>query len=201
MVNIQAPPIVAIISSAVINKMAASRQFLAPRSPIVNKTKDVFVSYGREEGVREFVKQLKADLEANEVSVWLDADDIPTGSEFHVEIGVALKSCRALIPVLTKKYVQSRYCKGELYVAYDENKALLPVIYEDGWDEGEKGAGVNYVVKAFNWAFFRPNQDNYQESLNRLINGAKLNLKLSDQPVIQTEGEESYPQKFRLHVY
>ena len=150
--------------------------------------------------MREFVKQLKADLEANGVSVWLDADDIPTGSEFHVEIGVALKSCRALIPVLTKKYVQSRYCKGELYVAYDENKVLLPVIYEDGWDEGEKGAGVNYVVKAFNWAFFRPNRDNYQESLNRLINGAKLNLKLSDQPVIQAEGEESYPQKFRLHA-
>ena len=189
MVNIQAPPIVAIISSAVINKMAVSLQFSAPRS-IVNKTKDIFISYGREEGVREFVKQLKADLEANGVSVWLDADDIPTGSDFHVEIGVALKSCRALIPVLTKKYVHSRYCKGELYVANSEKKVLLPVVYEDGWDEGEQGAGVNYIVAAFNWAFFRPNQDNYQDSLYRLINGAKLNLKLSDQPMIQTAGEE-----------
>ncbi len=190
MVNdVQAPPIVAIINSAVINKMAASRQFSA-LSPIVNKTKDIFISYGREEGVREFVKQLKADLEANGVSVWLDADDIPTGSDFHVEIGVALKSCRALIPVLTKKYVHSRYCKGELYVANGEKKVLLPVIYEDGWDEGNEGAGVNYIVAAFNWAFFRPNRDNYQESLNRLINGAKLNLQRSNQPMMQTEGEE-----------
>ena len=55
----------------------------------VQRAKDVFISYGREEGVREFVKQLKVDLEANGVSVWLDADDIPTGSDFHIEIGVA----------------------------------------------------------------------------------------------------------------
>ena len=33
------------------------------------RVKDIFISYGREEGVREFVKQLKADLEANGVSV------------------------------------------------------------------------------------------------------------------------------------
>ena len=70
--------------------------------------KDIFISYSREEGVREFVKKLKVDLEANGVSVWLDVDDIPTGSDFHKEIGLALQSCRALIPVLTKRYVQSR---------------------------------------------------------------------------------------------
>ena len=163
--------------------MAASSQSPA-NTPKVNKTKDIFISYGREEGVREFVRKLKVDLEANGVSVWLDVDGIPTGSDFHKEIGVALKSCRALIPVLTRKYVQSRYCKGELYVANSQKKVLLPVIYEDGWDEGEEGAGVNYIVAAFNWAFFRPNKDDYQESLNRLIHGAKLNLKMDNHPVI-----------------
>ena len=161
-------------------------------SPTVDKTKDIFISYGREEGVREFVKRLKVDLEANGVSVWLDVDDIPTGSDFHVEIGVALKSCRALVPVLTKKYVQSCYCKGELYVAMGEKKAILPVIYEDGWDvEGEEGAGVHYIVAAYNWALFRPNKDDYQESLNKLIHGAKLKLKIDDhgQPVTSAAGE------------
>ena len=142
--------------------------------------------------MREFVKQLKADLIANGLSVWLDADDIPTGSDFHEEIGVALQSCRALIPVLTKKYVHSRYCKGELYVANSEKKVLLPVVYEDGWDEGKEGAGVNYIVAAFNWAFFRPNRDDHQDSLNKLINGAKVNLKPSNQPVLQSAGEENY---------
>ena len=137
-------------------------------------SKDIFISYGREDGVREFARKLKTDLEDNGVSVWLDVDDIPTGSDFHVEIGVALKSCRALVPILTKKYVHSRYCKGELYVANSGEKILLPVIYEDGWDEGEEGAGVNYIVAAYNWAFFRPNKDDHKSSLDKLVHGIKL---------------------------
>ena len=161
--------------------IVASLNFSVP-SPIISKTKDIFISYGREEGVCEFVKQLKADLEANGLSVWLDTDDIPTGSDFHVEIGVALKSCRVLIPILTKKYVHSRYCKGELYMANKEKRDLLPVVYEDGWDEGEEGAGVNYIVTALNMVFFRPNQDNYEENLYKLIKGAKSKLKLNHQP-------------------
>ena len=166
----------------------------------VQRAKDVFISYGREEGVRKFVKQLKADLEANGVSVWLDADDIPTGSDFHIEIGVALKSCRALIPVLTKKYVHSRYCKGELYVANGENKVLLPVIYEDGWDEGEEGAGVNYIVAAYNWAFFRPDMDDHKTSLDKLVHGIKLKLQdCSEKSVATQKGVQ--PEYVYIHVY
>ena len=74
--------------------------------------KDVFISYGREEGVREFVKRLKVGLEAGGVSVWLDVGDIPAGSDFHQEIGLAVQSCRALVAVLTKKYTQYNYCMG-----------------------------------------------------------------------------------------
>ena len=152
--------------------MAASPQ--SPTSTVNKPKKDIFISYDREEEVREFAKKLKSDLEANRVSVWLDVDDISTGSDFSV--GVALQSCLALIPILTKKYVHSRYCKEELYVANSEDKVLFPVIYEDGWDEGGEGAEVNYIVAAYNWAFFRPNRDDHQESLNRLIRGAKLKL-------------------------
>ena len=142
------------------------------------QVKDIFISYGREEGVRAFVKSLKVGIEASGISVWLDVDDIPTGSDFHEEIGLALQSCRALVPVLTKKYTQSRYCKGELYVANGQQKILLPLVYEDGWDEGKEGAGVKLIVAAFNWAFFRPNVDDYQESLKKLVRGAKLKLNI-----------------------
>ena len=114
--------------------------------------KDIFILYqlwqgGRSKGVRK-VAQSRSGSERSE-RVARHGPYIPAGSDFHVEIGVALKSCRALIPVLTRKYVQSRYCKGELYVAYDEKKAILPVVYENGWDGGKEGAGVNYTVKAF----------------------------------------------------
>ena len=133
--------------------------------------KDLFISYGREEGVKQFVRRLKRDLEAAGLRVWLDIDDIPTGSEWPKEIGIALRNCKALVAVVTKKYVSSRYCKGELYIACGEKKKIYPVIYEDGWDSSDDGAGVQYMVAAENWAMFRPGKDDYSVSLKKLTRG------------------------------
>ena len=136
-------------------------------------TKNIFLSYGREDEVKAFVRRLKLDLEAAGLSTWLDVDDIPTGSDWHNEIGVALENCRALLAVITKKYVSSRYCKGELYVANGNKKSLFPVIYEEGWKDSPESAGVSYAITSFDWAMFRPGKDDYQKSLARLIEGLK----------------------------
>lgn len=50
--------------------------------------KEVFLSYGREPEVTAFVKKLKCDLEARGISVWLDTEDIPAGSDWHGAIGL-----------------------------------------------------------------------------------------------------------------
>jgi len=105
------------------------------------------------------------------VSVWLDVD-IPAGSEWPREIGLALQDCKALIAVITKKYVFSQYCKKELYVACDNHKGIFPIIYEDGWDSCEEGAGVKYMISSHNWTFFQKKGD-YQASLKKLIEGLK----------------------------
>ena len=54
--------------------------------------KDIFLSYGREPEVCEFVKSLKIDLEAAGFGVWLDVDDIPAGSDWHGAIGNTCKT-------------------------------------------------------------------------------------------------------------
>ena len=54
--------------------------------------KEVFLSYGREPEVTAFVKQLKTDLEARGITVWLDTDDIPAGSDWHGAIGTLFSS-------------------------------------------------------------------------------------------------------------
>ena len=51
--------------------------------------KEVFLSYGREPEVSVFVKRLKTDLETRGISVWLDIDDIPAGSDWHGAIGIS----------------------------------------------------------------------------------------------------------------
>ena len=134
--------------------------------------KDVFLSYGREESVKKFVRQLKVDLETEQLSVWLDVEDIPTGTEWPKEIGIALRECKALIPVVTKKYVSSQYCKSELYVARGYKKPIFPIIREDGWKESDDGEGVNFMIASSNWAMFRP-ADDYGMSLQRLVEGLK----------------------------
>ena len=134
--------------------------------------KDVFVSYGREEDVKKFVRKLKIDLETKEISVWLDEVDIPTGTEWPKEIGIALRDCKAMIAVVTKKYVSSQYCKSELYVARDYKKKIFPIIREEGWDESDEAEGVKFMIAASNWAMFRP-VDDYGVSLQRLVEGLK----------------------------
>ena len=134
--------------------------------------KDVFVSYGREDEVKKFVRKLKKDLESAQLSVWLDEEDIPAGTEWPKVIGIALNKCKTLIAVLTKKYVSSRFCKSELYVACTNQKPIFPVIREEGWDECE---GVKYMTAASSWVSFLPTDD-YDAALQRLIAGLKGRL-------------------------
>ncbi len=145
---------------------------------------DIFISYGREEGVKEFAKRLYTDLKRNGFKVWLDVECIPVGSSFPQEIGIALMHCKALIAIMTKKYVcESDYCKKELYTAVEEKKAVYPVIYEDSslWKSSEEGAGVCYMTRGLNWSMFRPGQDDYSISLNKLVEVLK--------GVVMTPGE------------
>ena len=53
-----------------------------------------------------------------------DADDIPSGCDWHEEIGAGLQECNIFAAFITNKYCQSKYCKGELYVADGANKQV-----------------------------------------------------------------------------
>ena len=41
----------------------------------------MFVSYDREDTVKEFVRKLKRDLESAQLSVWLDEEDVSAGTD------------------------------------------------------------------------------------------------------------------------
>ncbi len=76
--------------------------------------KELFVSYGREPDVIQFVHRLKGDLENHGFSVWLDTHDIPAGSDWHGAIGTGLSRCKAILAIITSKYIGSRYCVNEV---------------------------------------------------------------------------------------
>ena len=76
--------------------------------------KELFISYGREPEVIQFVTRLKGDLENHGFSVWMDVHDISAGSDWHGAIGTGLTQCRAIVPIITSKYIGSRYCTNEV---------------------------------------------------------------------------------------
>ena len=143
--------------------------------------KDVFVSYDREDTVKAFVRKLKRDLEGAHLSVWLDEEDLPAGTEKQVlAIEIALRDCKALVVVVTKKYISSSFCKSELYVACEKKKPVFPVIREESWDvlqqsvfKEECSEGVKYMKTATsNCVSFLP-RDDYGAALQKLIAGLK----------------------------
>ena len=139
--------------------------------------KDVFVSYDREDTVNEFVRKLKRGLEGAQLSVWLDKEDITAGTEKPVlAIRIALRDCKALVVVVTKKYISSSFCKSELCVAYEKRKPVFPVIREEGWDVlqqlKECSEAVKYMKATSNCVSFLPGDD-YSAALQKLTAGLK----------------------------
>ena len=134
----------------------------------------IFISYGREVDVSYFVRQLKRDLEANGYAVWLDMESIPSGSDWHGAIGTGLQECSAIIPIITQKYISSRFCMNELYTADGDKKAIFPIMYEDvDFVSTEAGRALKFIISGINWTMFRPGKEEYSDSLQKLIKGMK----------------------------
>ena len=122
--------------------------------------------------MKQFVRKLRDDLQNNRFTVWLDETDIPAGADFREAIGTGLCNCSALIAVITKKYIHSRYCKSELYYATSDEKRIYPIIYEEvDFAASDKGRGVKLEISGINWTMFRPRVDDYEESLDKLMQG------------------------------
>ena len=119
------------------------------------------------------MKDLEARLTQSGLKVFMDRSDIAPGDVWPDKLASALYSCKAFVAVLTKKYVQSHYCNGELYQAEAQKKQLIPVVFEDGWDSEMSGASVKSVVQSNQYAFFRKDRDDFEKQFSALINNIR----------------------------
>ncbi|CAI8002710.1 hypothetical protein GBAR_LOCUS3472, partial [Geodia barretti] len=162
---------------------------------MATQAKEVFLSYGREPEVSVFVKRLQDDLETRGISVWLDIDDIPAGSDWHGAIGTGLQQSKALIAVITTKYLNSKFCTNELYAASSDQKDLFPVIMENiDFNASDRARGVKYAIGSINWTYFGSGYD-YGTALERLVQGMKRSglgggaTDVEDSPVTNLMGD------------
>jgi formylglycine-generating enzyme required for sulfatase activity len=88
----------------------------------------VFICYARQD--QDFVLKLAANLKERGARVWLDQWDIPPGDDWDLTIDNALYDCAQFLIVLSPTAIASREVRGELRTALDENKPIVPVLYQ-----------------------------------------------------------------------
>ncbi len=132
---------------------------------------DIFISYGREQSTTPLACQLKSDLERVGFKVWMDVTDISSGSDWHSAIGVGLRKCRALIAIVTHKYIRSKYCRNELFMADSLQKDVFPIFLEEVTFDSPEDAGVQYAISSINWIMMTPGKLAYSEAFKQLLGG------------------------------
>lgn len=84
----------------------------------------VFISYARED--QDFALQLKRDLEAEGVVVWMDVN-IKPGNSWVKNIEEAIEACTDVLLILSPASRVSDYVESELILAKDQGKGIIPL--------------------------------------------------------------------------
>jgi len=90
--------------------------------------KCVFVCYARED--EKFALGLAANLKKRGVLVWLDQWNISSSSDWDRAIDDALRDSSHLLIVLSPASVESPEVRGELRMALDLQKSIIPVLHQ-----------------------------------------------------------------------
>jgi hypothetical protein len=88
-----------------------------------------FFSYSRSDS--DFALRLACDLKAAGASVWLDQLDINPGERWDRAVEDALTRCPRMLIILSPASVDSTNVMDEVSFALEEQKAVIPIIYQD----------------------------------------------------------------------
>nr|KAJ0193659.1 hypothetical protein LSAT_V11C800435180 [Lactuca sativa] len=96
-------------------------------------TYDVFLSFRGKDTRLGFTDHLYQALVNENISTFLDEEEVETGEKLKPELERAIKGSRASIIVLSKNYASSTWCLDELMMILeqrrDSNHIVLPIFY------------------------------------------------------------------------
>jgi TIR domain len=138
----------------------------------------VFISYSRADS--DFAARLIRDLEARGIGVWIDVDGLQPGTpNWEISIRAAISQAFALIFVASPNSAQSGPVHGELSIAGDTNKTILPV-----WATGDHWSScAPFDMMRAQYIDLRA--DHYAANLDPLI--AAIEQQRPDHMVIEQE--------------
>jgi tetratricopeptide (TPR) repeat protein len=125
---------------------------------------EVFISYSRKD--LTFVEQLRANLEGEDLGVWVDVEGLYAGEEFWPEVAKAIDAALAVIFVITPDSIASEFCRRELERAIEGQKRIVPLCRR------EVSGELHPALAKRQWAFFR-DSDDPETSLGQLLSAVR----------------------------
>jgi hypothetical protein len=134
-------------------------------SPCSKSSPDVFICHAHEDG--DFAELLRIRLEQVGFTVWVDTSKLRAGEDWRTEIDESIRSCSALLVVVTPTARQSEYVTYEWAFAWGVGVKVIPLVL--------KRAPLHPRLEALQYLDFtnRANRPWSQlfETLERLSNG------------------------------
>lgn len=174
------------LAALIANRLETVEQLVNSRDELIRatiKTKPhttkytVFVSYARKD--QDFALKLVQDLRREGADIWLDQLDIPTGARWDDQIQAALEKCSYFLVVLSPVSVASQNVKDEIGLALDNNKTIMPVLYQD--------VTIPLRLRRFQYIDFR---EDYQTALNKLLQVLPYTPETADQKRVLLDKEK-----------
>ena len=122
---------------------------------------DIFISYSSKQ--KSIADGVCHYLEENGFKCWMAPRDIPAGSEYGNLIEDAIKACKVVVLVFSKAASISKWVKGEINVAFTEDKPILPFRI----DATEITGGFRVMLNQMHWIDAFPQ---YADRLPDLLN-------------------------------
>ncbi|PHN03453.1 TIR domain-containing protein [Flavilitoribacter nigricans] len=90
----------------------------------------VFISYSSKD--RKFVDLLLEQMDNASISYWQDVKKIKPGQSLNHSIPQGIAKASHYLVVLSKHSIKSSWVKRELYFAQENEKLILPLVYDPG---------------------------------------------------------------------
>ena len=131
----------------------------------------MFISSGRDPAANLLVDEIHDRLSREGLKC--SSTGLQPGDSWPAEIIQAVNTCKAFVAVLTKKYVKSVYCNGELYEAQALKKPIFPVVFESDWDKEAAGKLIKEELGMTQYAFLDLGQSERSTNLLQLVDSIK----------------------------
>ena len=143
-------------------------------------SKEVFISYSSKQA--EIAFAVCDYLEKHDIRCWVAPRDIPSGSNYTLEIPVGIQQCKVMVLVFSETATQSQWITLEVMSAVNNNMTIIPFRIEDY--PVNSNMGLYFMLQKSQWidAFpkFEDQLENLRKDIEKIIGKKSLNLNPTD---------------------